>query len=82
MQLVQLVVALGPGGNRYRPERGYLLAHSPNREVVWRAVMGMASGQEAYVFFNAPEGRRPESALLIYRLSDGGEIEARQGSRE
>ena len=61
-----IAVRLGPGGDRYRPERGYLLAHSPEWEVVRRAVMGMASGQEAYVFFNTAEGPRHESTLLIY----------------
>jgi hypothetical protein len=61
-----IAVRLGPGGDRYRPERGYLLAHSPDREAVWRAVMQMASGQEAYLFFNAPEGPRGESTLLVY----------------
>ena len=62
-----IAVRLGPGGDRYRPERGYLLAHSPDRNVVSQAVMQMASGQEAYVFFNAAEGLRHESTLLTYR---------------
>ena len=33
-----VAVRLGPGGDRYRSERGYLLAHSPEWEVVRRAL--------------------------------------------
>ena len=64
-----IAVRLGPGGDRYRPERGYLLAHSPDREEVWQAVMRMASGQEAHVFFNAPEGPQDEYTLLNYHTN-------------
>jgi len=69
-----IAVQLGPGGNRFRPDRGYLLAHSPDRRVIWRKAMQVDSGQEAYVFFNAPEGPRRESVLLVYRQwsSTGG----------
>ena len=62
-----IAVQLGPGGNRFRPDWGYLLAHGPGRRVIWREVMQVDSGQEACVFYNAPDGPRRESTLLSYR---------------
>lgn len=46
-----LAVVIPPGEDRYTPEQGYLLAHSPERTYVWQMVEQFADDQDVFVLF-------------------------------
>lgn len=61
-----IAVRVPPAANRYRPDKGYLVAHSPSEAAIWRAAMTVGSGFEVYLFFNASQGPARESTVFFY----------------
>jgi len=49
-----IALAIPEDEDRYEPQKGYLIAHSPHREAVWTIVHALPSDQDVYVFFNGP----------------------------
>lgn len=49
-----LAVIIPEGEDRYDPQRGRLVAHSPDRSFVWQHVADLPASQDVYVFFNGP----------------------------
>ncbi len=49
-----LAIVIPEGEDRYDPKRGRLIAHSPDRTVVWREVARLPENEDVYVFFNGP----------------------------
>ena len=65
-----IAVRVPPAANRYRPDKGYLVAHSPSEADVWRADMTVGSGYEVYLSFNASQGPARESTVFFYLRDD------------
>jgi hypothetical protein len=61
-----IAVRLPPSGDRYRPDKGYLVAHSSSEDAIWRAAMTVGSGYEVYLSFNASQGPARESTVFFY----------------
>ncbi len=49
-----LAVIIPEGEDRYDPQRGRLLAHSPDKSFVWQCVADLPTSEAVYVFFNGP----------------------------
>ena len=49
-----LAVIISAGEDRYEPQRGRLVAHSPDRAYIWRRVVDLPASDDVYVFFNGP----------------------------
>lgn len=49
-----LAIVIPPGEDRYTPNHGYLLAHSPDRAQVWQMVEQFADAQDVFVLFAGP----------------------------
>jgi hypothetical protein len=47
-----LAVIVPEGEDRYAPQRGRLVAHSPDRSFVWRQVCNLPASADVFVFFN------------------------------
>jgi hypothetical protein len=49
-----LAVIIPAGEDRYAPQLGRLVAHSPERSFVWRQVAQLPATENVYVFFTGP----------------------------
>jgi len=49
-----LAVIIPEGEDRYNPQQGWLVVHSPDRSLVWQQVADLPAEEDVYVFFNGP----------------------------
>jgi len=49
-----LAVIIPEGEDRYNPQRGCLVAHSPDKSSVWQRVADLPASEDVYLFFNGP----------------------------
>lgn len=49
-----LAVIISEEEDRYDPQRGRLVAHSPDKSLVWQRVADLPASEDVYVFFNGP----------------------------
>ncbi len=49
-----LAVVIPEGEDRYDPQQGRLVAHSPDKSFVWERVADLPADEDIYVFFNGP----------------------------
>lgn len=49
-----LAVIIPEDEDRYDPQRGHLIAHNPDKSVVWQRVLDLPVDEDIYVFFNGP----------------------------
>ena len=49
-----LAILLPENEDRYNPMRGHLIAHGPDKSVVWKQVGDLSTSDDVYVFFNGP----------------------------
>ena len=68
-----IALAIPKGEDRYEPQRGYLIAHSPHREAVWAIVNALPSDKDVYVFFNGPVTAKGFS-VTFYDTEDKPEV--------
>jgi hypothetical protein len=49
-----LAVTIPAGEDRYAPQRGRLVAHSPEHSLVWQQAAKLPALESIYIFFNGP----------------------------
>jgi len=68
-----IALAIPEGEDRYEPQKGHLVAHSPHREAVWAIVNALPSDKNVYVFFNGPVTAKGFS-ITFYDTEDKPEV--------